>query len=508
MSIVEVVWTSPLLVTEGSSFPRVIPMLRIMDDNAFLERTSGREVDDELANEIGTAILKSWRAKTVKSKKHMDSYNKELEAIKQSSNGEITKRDQLELMARYGMAMPEGIAALVNAIEETGEITRIEMDVTNDIPKNDVDRERSEKSDSQLKVNANDFLNSEVLSEHKGMTGLIEIFSQKAMEEGEFVDADHLMATYASVRMLHGAKSKSTQELRKMLEDPSKARLNTTRCALMEWLDSWFPSFRDFYVYMNKMGDSELEIMKIVFARTMALVCILTECLTNIQEGIDKRLDTKTLMDIIRASMLRFSGLEVGGKDGYPWNAQGIRRWFIPTGDRIEKMKSEGWAEASNYEIDRTGIVVKVMEKNGQQVDIITVSSLGRFYPETLFASKEDESDDTEPEVSFENVHPEGEGLSEALGQSKDVIIHVNHKDLERLGEDEKYRSYCPLCHGVLVAQRDGSGQIMRHDRCSDCNQAFCYDDLEYLDEPISEEVPEDMREGRGKECEDCDAQQ
>ena len=57
--------------------------------------------------------------------------------------------------------------------------------------------------------------------------------------------------------------------------------------------------------------------------------------------------------------------------------------------------------------------------------------------------------------------------------------IHVNHADLERMG-DSIFKSVCPKCKdGVLLVNRDQRTLgIVKKDRCILCAQSFIYDDF------------------------------
>ena len=55
----------------------------------------------------------------------------------------------------------------------------------------------------------------------------------------------------------------------------------------------------------------------------------------------------------------------------------------------------------------------------------------------------------------------------------------ISHASLERVSDDNKFRSWCPVCNqGILLVSRDPSlTSVSRRDRCTMCGQAFLYED-------------------------------
>ena len=67
------------------------------------------------------------------------------------------------------------------------------------------------------------------------------------------------------------------------------------------------------------------------------------------------------------------------------------------------------------------------------------------------------------------------------VGQNlKNPIISVKHSDLERIAEDEVFKSFCPVCdQGVVLVARDmeNGGCLSRYEHCTLCGQHFFYTD-------------------------------
>jgi len=77
------------------------------------------------------------------------------------------------------------------------------------------------------------------------------------------------------------------------------------------------------------------------------------------------------------------------------------------------------------------------------------------------------------------------------VGQNlKNPIISVKHADLERIGPNEVYKSWCPVCNqGVLLVSRKlGSMHISRYEHCTMCGQQFFYTDDNVRGEPFEEQ--------------------
>lgn len=67
--------------------------------------------------------------------------------------------------------------------------------------------------------------------------------------------------------------------------------------------------------------------------------------------------------------------------------------------------------------------------------------------------------------------------------------LFVKHADLKRFSKTSAYRSVCPACgSGVLPMTRDSDTlELIRHDRCTECGQAFRYTDESVNGEPLCE---------------------
>ena len=67
----------------------------------------------------------------------------------------------------------------------------------------------------------------------------------------------------------------------------------------------------------------------------------------------------------------------------------------------------------------------------------------------------------------------------EAGQNLKNPVMSVRHADLERISDQEVFKSFCPVCdQGVVLVARDmKNGCLSRYEHCTLCGQHFFYTD-------------------------------